>query len=63
MTVLGFAVARTNDDYGGSLNSQFVLRPTDSGIIYIRARSLGLSLGRMQLSVTEGEPPPAPPAP
>jgi hypothetical protein len=59
LSPLGFALARTNDDSEGT-NSRLVLTPTESGTIYLRARSLNAeSLGEYTLIVTEGAPPPA----
>lgn len=64
MSPLGFAVARTNDDTEGQgTNSRLVITPTESGNIYVRARSLNAeSLGEYTLTVTPGAPPPRPAA-
>jgi hypothetical protein len=55
LSPLGFAVARTNDDAEGT-NSRLVLGPTESGTIYLRARSLNAdSMGDFTLTVTPGD--------
>ena len=54
---LGFAVAKSNDDSDGT-NARLVLTPTESGTIYLRARSLNAeSMGEYTLIVTEGAAP------
>lgn len=54
MSLLGFAVAAANDDGGGGLNSRLVLRPLDSGTLYLRVRALDNGVGAFQLRVTPG---------
>lgn len=54
MSPLGFASAKSNDDSDGT-NARLVLSPTESGTIYLRARSLNAeSLGDFTLTVTAG---------
>jgi hypothetical protein len=56
MSPLGFASARTNDDSDGT-NARLVLTPTESGTIYLRARSLNAEkLGDFTLTATPGAP-------
>jgi|GEM_PF-4918380 len=57
MSPLGFASAKSNDDTDGT-NSRLVLTPSESGTIYLRARSLNAeTLGDFTLTVTEGAAP------
>lgn len=54
MSPLGFASAKSNDDSDGT-NARLVLSPTESGTIYLRARSLNAeSLGDFTLNVMAG---------
>jgi hypothetical protein len=54
MSFLGFAVAKSNDDTEGT-NARLVLTPTQSGTVYLRARSLNAgAMGDYTLSVTTG---------
>lgn len=55
-SAIGFAIAVSNDDGGGGLNSQLVLRPTRAGIIFLRVRSIGNGSGPFRISVSAGEP-------
>jgi hypothetical protein len=54
MSLLGFASARSNDDSDGT-NAKLVLTPTESGTVYLRARSLNAEkLGDFTLTATQG---------
>jgi hypothetical protein len=55
MSALGFAAARTNDDFGAGLNSRLVLRPEQSGPILLRVRALGNGFGAFHISVRPGD--------
>ena len=58
MSPIGFASARSNDDTDGT-NARLVLTPTESGTIYLRARSLNAEkLGDFTLTATPGAAPP-----
>lgn len=57
LSPIGFAVARTDDDGGPGLNSRMVIHAERAGLLYLRARTLGLGLGRLRLSVAPGEVP------
>jgi len=58
MSPLGFASARSNDDSDGT-NARLVLTPSESGTIYLRARSLNAEkLGDFTLAVAAGTAPP-----
>jgi hypothetical protein len=53
-TVLGFAAAQSNDDYGDGLNSRLVLRPERSGTVILRVRALGQSTGAFTIRAEPG---------
>jgi hypothetical protein len=57
LSPIGFAVARTDDDSGPGLNSRLVVHAEQAGLLYVRARTLGLGLGNLRLGVMNGEPP------
>ncbi|HEX8193153.1 MAG TPA: hypothetical protein VF552_09655 [Allosphingosinicella sp.] len=54
-SVLGFAIAASDDDGGRGLNSRLVLRPQGSGTVLLRVRALDGRFGRYRLSVARGE--------
>jgi hypothetical protein len=58
ITVLGFAAALSNDDYGDGLNSRLVLHPERSGTVVLRVRALGTGGGPFQIAVAPGAAPP-----
>ena len=58
VTVLGYAAALSNDDYGDGLNSRLILAPERSGTVVLRVRALGGNTGAFRLIVAPGAAPP-----
>jgi hypothetical protein len=56
---IGFAVAGSDDDSAGNLNSRLVLHPDSDGTLTVRARTLRSQTGCYTVRLTPGEPPPA----
>lgn len=54
MSIFGFGAALTDDDSGPGLNSRLVLRPQQSGMVYLRVRSQGLRFGTFSLRASSG---------
>jgi hypothetical protein len=55
MSPLGYASARTNDDFEeASWNARLVVRPDRAGPVFLRVRAIGSGLGAFRLTVTGG---------